>query len=304
MEVTVQILTKNNANTILQVLQSVKPLNARILIGDLGSTDNTISLLENNGFAVIRYDTNDASFARNDLIKRSQTELQLYLNPWEVIAQGHEQLPKANSNCYVTVLNDTVATKEIRIFNKGTFVNPVYEYLDAKATQEIGLVIYAIHGPNFDQNLKIIEEWINAKPLSKEPYYYQSLTLLAQRRYEEFLTVSEHYMFLDKSSSIASTMNRYYFALVQIIHKKRVQSALKNINLCICIQPLMAEFWCLQGDVYYHLLRDYLRAKDYYEMAIILGNRRLTNDRWPMDVSKYKDYPTKMIESCNYLLDV
>lgn len=304
MELTVQILTKNNANTILQVLRSIEPFNANIIIGDMGSTDSTITLLENNGFSVIRYDENDASVVRNDLFERSCTKLNLYLNPWEVVIQGHDQLHKASGNCYVTVLNDTIATKEIRLFNNGTFVNPVFEYLDAKSTQEIGLVIYTINGPNFEQNLHIIDEWIKNKPLTKEPYYYKSLTLLAQRRYEEFLKVSEHYMFLDKNPSIASAMNRYYFALVQIIHKKRVQPALQNINLCICANPLMAEFWCLQGDVYYHLLRNYLKAKDYYEMAIILGSRRLATDRWPMDVSKYKNYPNKMIESCDYLLDV
>jgi len=96
-------------------------------------------------------------------------------------------------------------------------------------------------------------------------------------------------------------MIRYYLALAYLIHHRKVKPALQNINLCLCAHPLMAEFWCLIGDVYYHLLKRFDYAKDFYENAIILGARRLKKDKWPMDISKYESYPKKMIESCDQI---
>jgi tetratricopeptide (TPR) repeat protein len=60
----------------------------------------------------------------------------------------------------------------------------------------------------------------------------------------------------------------------------------------------MSEFWCLLGDCYY-AIKDYEKSKSFYENALILGNKRLKNDGWPLEISKYKDYPQKMIESCD-----
>ena len=90
--------------------------------------------------------------------------------------------------------------------------------------------------------------------------------------------------------------------MLQSHHKKRVKPALQNLNLCLCAKPLMAEFWCLTGDVYYHLLHDFKKAKQFYHNAIVLGHHRLKSDKWPMDITKYNTYPSKMIESCDELL--
>ncbi len=67
--------------------------------------------------------------------------------------------------------------------------------------------------------------------------------------------------------------------------------------VCLAKKPTMAEFWCLLGDVYYDA-KDYDKAKEFYENAVILGSRRLKDDGWPMEISKYKEYPQKMIEAC------
>jgi tetratricopeptide (TPR) repeat protein len=75
------------------------------------------------------------------------------------------------------------------------------------------------------------------------------------------------------------------------------KSALESILPCIAKKPTMAEFWCLLADIYY-ATKDYEKAKSFYENAIILGGKRLRSDEWPLEVSKYKDYPQKMIDSC------
>jgi hypothetical protein len=97
-------------------------------------------------------------------------------------------------------------------------------------------------------------------------------------------------------------MTRYYYAFVQLTQKRAVRPTLQNLNICLCLKPLMAEFWCLSGDVYYHILSQFELAKEFYENALILGSKRLNDDIWPMDVSKYKKYPTMMIDSCDKIL--
>ncbi len=100
-----------------------------------------------------------------------------------------------------------------------------------------------------------------------------------------------------------SIMNRYYYALICLQKTTKVKPTLQNLSVCLSVKPLMAEFWCLLGDVYYHRLRKFDFAKEFYENAILLGSRRLKLDKWPMDVSKYKDYPEKMINSCNKIIE-
>ena len=68
------------------------------------------------------------------------------------------------------------------------------------------------------------------------------------------------------------------------------------------MKPIMAEYWCVLGDVYYHLAGDYDRAKRFYRNAIILGQKRKEDDMWPVELSKYNTYPEKMIKSCEELL--
>jgi cytochrome c-type biogenesis protein CcmH/NrfG len=98
-------------------------------------------------------------------------------------------------------------------------------------------------------------------------------------------------------------MARYYLALVQGIIHNEVKEALQNIILCLSENVLMAEFWCLLGDIFIKLDKfDYAVA--FYENAILLGSRRLKLDTWPMQISKYQEYPNKMIEECNKLIQV
>lgn len=303
MELTVQIATKNNESEIESTIRSVKPIASQVIVVDMGSTDSTTIIAQQSGAEVVRLQDYDLSLARNIANDLSNTEWQFYLHPGEVLIQGHDQLKKAKSACcYASILQENMLSKEIRVWRKSAklkFVNPVYEFLDANTLEELPLVIYSGGQPRYEERLRRILSWQSEKPTAKEPYYFQAMTLLAMKRYDEFLAVSEHYMFIDNKTSVSTIMNHYYYALVQIIHKKKVKPALQNLNLCLCAKPLMAEFWCLLGDVYYHLLKKFSQAKEFYEMAMILGGRRLTEDRWPMDISKYKDYPELMIQSCD-----
>ncbi len=291
--VTVQILTKNNSKTIAKTLESVQFLSPTIFVGDMGSEDRTIDICENFGAHIIRLDDRDRSKGHNRLIDESPNGLKMMIQPWEVLAQGHENI----QNGYASILTGQVVSKEIRFWTEGRFINPTYERLAFKNEKEAGVLFYSIGSRNYEEDLRLIELWKSVDPRLAAPYYYQACCQMALGRYEEFLKTVEHFLFLDKNS-MSSIMARYYLAMVHLIHKKQARPVLQNMNLCLCARPLMAEFWCLMADVYYHLLKKFDQAKEFYENALILGQRRLATDKWPMDISKYGTYPRKMIESC------
>jgi hypothetical protein len=92
-------------------------------------------------------------------------------------------------------------------------------------------------------------------------------------------------------------MARYYLALVQGVVENDMKEAIQNITLCIAENPLMAEFWCLLGDMFVKMEK-FRDAIAFYENAIALGCRRHQLDFWPMHISKYDEYPKDMMEKC------
>jgi len=193
-------------------------------------------------------------------------------------------------------------SKEVRVWNTGRFHNPIFERLDQDGIDS-DIVLYSGGGIHFEDAMRLLEEWKKEKPTSPQPYYYHACMLLSEGRYEEFIQMAEHYLFIEKDkNSLSATMTRYYYAMIQLLYRRKARPALQNLNLCLCANPLMAEFWCLTGDVHYHLLKSFEKAKSFYENAMILGSRRLSSSQWPMEVSKYDEYPQKMIESCEKII--
>jgi tetratricopeptide (TPR) repeat protein len=302
--ITAHILTKNNQDTVKSTLESLQILNPRILVGDLGSTDGTLSILKKFNVEILNIRESDRSQARQILAEKGDNDWNLWIEPWEIIFQN----PKSYQNikkdfAYVRIINNQIFNWELRLWRKNCrFANPIFETIEENDADICGLIISSKGGLDMHDTLINLEKWKKNEPLNFKPYYYQSCLLLSGGNYDEFLKVVEHYLFLDKSSSVSSTMARYYYALVLMTHKKSVKAALQNINICLCVNPLMAEFWCLMADVYYHLLNNFSIAKEFYENAIILGSHRLTFDKWPMDITKYNKYPNKMIKSCEDIL--
>ena len=81
MQVTVVVLTKNEENNIIGVIENAKRITNTVLIIDSGSTDNTVSMAEANGAKVVyREWDNDFSAQRNFVLKHVDTEWVLYLD--------------------------------------------------------------------------------------------------------------------------------------------------------------------------------------------------------------------------------
>ena len=303
-KITTHLLVKNNENTIRKTLKSILSLNCDILIGDLGSTDNTISICKEYGGKVQEiYFNNDYSKARNELVESNGSPWQLYLEPWEVLATGHKLLMDIENPCvhFFRIIQNNVITKETRFWHKSLqlkFINPIYETLTTHPSeQEMSDVLIYSKGSLVDaeQTLSIISTWEKQNPLSAEPCYYKAFTLLNQGNYDEFVKEAKRYLFLAKSG-MSVVMMQYYLAIVQL-RLGDIKSAVRGAVSCIANKPLMAEFWCLLGDVHYKA-NQYRKAIYYYENAIILGKRRLNNDLWPVEINKYKKYPEKMIKNC------
>jgi len=297
---TVHLLTKNNSKTLQKSLDSILWAD-RIMVADLGSKDDTIKICEEAGVEVFKMDC-PRNEARNRLINNT-TGPTLYLEPWEAVAKGHDTLSQISQMTYVTILQNKTLTKDIRAWT-GTpvVVNPVYEMIEGTGIDS-NIVLYSSGRTDYEDILSKIDIWKKDYPMATAPYYYEACTLLSLGKWQKFLSVSEHYMFIDKTASISAVMNHYYFAMVQLMQLKKVRPTLQNLSICLSSKPLMAEFWCLAGDVHYHLTKKFNVAKDLYENAILLGAKRLRDDKWPMDLSKYKSYPTKMIDSCNKLME-
>lgn len=302
--ITIHILTKNNESTIKSTLESLLCLNGRIIVGDFGSEDGTINLCKKFGVEIVSVKGLKRNEAREKLAKMSGGEWNLWIEPWEILFKNPFSFEKITTNTgYVRVINGNNANWEIRLWkNYCNFINPVFEIIDSSDASNSSMILISRGGPNIDNVFLLLNEWKANEPLASQPYYYQACLLLTQQKYDDFLRVAEHYLFLEKTPSMSCVMTRYYYAFVQLTQKRAVRPTLQNLNICLCLKPLMAEFWCLSGDVYYHILSQFELAKEFYENALILGSKRLNDDIWPMDVSKYKKYPTMMIDSCDKIL--
>ena len=142
--------------------------------------------------------------------------------------------------------------------------------------------------------------WQKINPTTADSYYYESMIHLSKFRYDEFLRSANHFLFLSRETTMPVILTRYYMAMAYVA-KKNPHEAFANLIICLSAKPLMAEFWCLLGDIYYFLQRDFNKAFWFYKAAIALGSRRNIGDTWPVQLSKYNDYPLRMIESCKMI---
>lgn len=304
MDLTVFMVTRDNSGTIRDSLESIAPLGCRVVILDQGSRDETVDIARSFGFETSRAHPTSRSQALNEASDRCKTTLAMMIQPWETLHQGHLALNEVNCSASVQILNETVICSENRIWHvkDQKWENPVFEFIPGELCDLLPVLIYGIGVPDYRSYLPVIESWKIAEPTSSRPFYYQALSMLAVGNLEEFTRISEHFMFLDQRNGIANILNRYYYALVQLQRKNDVRPIAQNLAICLATRPLMAEFWCLLGDMYYHLHHDFRRARLFYENAIVLGSRRISNDSWPMDISKYEEYPERMISSCDTLI--
>jgi len=292
---TVIILNKTDPNNTLRSVLSLDP--QQILLGSF-----TPIKVDSKAAAVIELKNNDNySESLNQLQEIAQTDWILYLKDNETVVQFDEFMPNLfvnNKEIYgFQILQDDVILKEPRLWNKKInkvlFKNPVFEKPNIEPTKILDAILYQ-HKTDDPSALKKLEVWKRAMPFSIDAAYYKAFAALADRNFTEFKRTIAHYLFNLAKSDIPSVMARYYLALVQGVVENNPQEAIKNIVMCLAENPLMAEFWCLLGDIFVKG-EDFENAAEFYENAMILGSRRLNSDLWPMHISKYDIYPKEML---------
>lgn len=295
---TVILLNKTNPNNTLKSVLELQP--QQILLGTFLPIN-----IHHKSIAVIKLeDKNNYSHALLELQDLAQTDWILYLKDNETILQFNEDL----HNLFVNpkeiygfqVLQEDVMLKEARLWNKKVnkvvFKNPIFEKPNIEPTKIIDIILYQykLNDPSIANKL---DHWRKIAPLSVDAAYYKAFSALANRNFIEFKRIMAQYLFNATRNDMPSVMARYYLALVQGVVENNANEAIKNVIICLAENPLMAEFWCLLGDIYTKAEK-FQEAIEFYGNAIILGSRRLNLDFWPMHISKYEAYPKEMIDKC------
>jgi tetratricopeptide (TPR) repeat protein len=241
----------------------------------------------------------------DNLVSMAKTEWVLYVKENEILLENTEDLQSLlmEDEIYgLQVLDDDVIIKEPRLWRKSRnlyFKNPVFEKLNTDQTKVINLFLYKNRSVDLTPEL---ERWKSSHPLSIDVMYYSAFASLMKKDFLDFKRCINHYLFHNKKVDIPTVMSRYYLAMVEGLTKSNLDMAVKNIILCLSSNPLMAEFWCLLGDFSLQN-QEYENAICHYENAILLGSRRRRLDDWPLQISKYQEYPTEMIEKCRKALE-
>jgi tetratricopeptide (TPR) repeat protein len=309
MFLTAQILVKNNELTIERCLKSILPLNCKILIGDIGCKDKTIDICQKYNCEITRIPLNDNfSLARNHLKDLSKTQWNFFIEPWEQFLYGNEEVSnlrsKEKKSLKVNCVQGDLVTKQTRIWHSSyelNFINPVFETIKGLADQTSIYFSVGVHN-NQKLYLDLAEKWKKESPLSPETLYYLSCCHLTAKNWDAFINYANLFLYQTKEQNMAFIMTNYYCSMVYCYIKKNYQESIRFLMPCLAMKPTMAEFWCLLADIFY-ATKQYKKASSFYENALILGSKRLNSDDYPMEISKYKEYPQKMIESCEKIKD-
>jgi hypothetical protein len=305
MEPITVILLKKGNNDFNETLESINSINPKqILIGSF----EPLKLKFKNALVVELKNNYNYSEALNELQSIAQTDWILYIKENETILQFNEHIPnlliKSKEIYGLQILQDDVIVKESRLWNKKehkiVFKNPIFEKPNMESTKIIDVILYQYKLKDNNQD-QILNLWKKSFPLSADASYYKAYDELTKKNFKNFKKIINHYLFNIQKHDIPSVMARYYLSLVQGVVENDIKEAIQNIVLCIVENPLMAEFWCLLGDIFVKIEK-FKDAIAFYENAIILGSRRQQLDFWPMHISKYEEYPKDMIDKCKKTL--
>jgi glycosyltransferase involved in cell wall biosynthesis len=309
-KIQIQIVTHNNQATLEKCLKSLVDLKSEILIIDHDSVDGTVDIAKKYG-RVIKVDKNESrSEARNRAVRESKLNWHLWFEPWETLKSGHSSILSATSKGIgshrMIVSHTDLVTKPIRMWHKETsmkFCGYCYESLfPENSAKPLNVLIASGLLDTSEYQLDMIKKWLTISPTSAEPFYYEAMFFLSTNKYDNFICSAEKFLFRSDKMSMSVIMIRFYLAWVYTLIKKDARQGFANLVVCLSLKPMMAEFWCLLGDIHYFVQKDFDKAYRFYDSALLLGSKRNTGDEWPVQLSRYLEYPKKMMESCKNII--
>ena len=298
--ITAQILIQNNENTIEKCIKSLLKYNfIDIDVININSTDKTISICNDYKIDVkVVNNIKNYSEIRNNFLSKYKNKYCLLIQPYEHLL-FNENFNNFNEDKYTfKCIQNTVFTKEVRLFNRTyKFKNPIFEFISLEDSVDTNFTIYSdLTNYKIYNSKEIINQWKELEPLNFDPYYYECFIALSENDFLKFKNLCEYCLSINKKDK-TSLLLRYYLSMINLHCFNDINNANSNILNCISQKPEMSEFWCLLGDIFYKI-KDFSRAKEFYENAIIIGKKRKF-DELPLDISKYKEYPEKMINIIN-----
>lgn len=309
MHLTINILVKNDEKTIESTLESASKVADSILVGDAGCTDKTIKICKNYNAKVVNIPIRgNRSRLKNYMIEKNDESWMFFMEPGEVFVSTPEilNLEDEKTAYRVKFINGDLITKEVRIWHKNNpteFKNPVFETPSVSGkVKNLEIYLTSNQMQMDEEKIASLNEWRSNSPISKEPLYYMACYGLIKKNWKNFLNSAEVYLYANNSNDTPSIMTRYYISMVKSYIKEELdyEGAIKNLIVCLARCPLMAEFWCLLGDVH-HRINENEKAKIFYQNAMLLGSKRKDDDEFPVEISKYKKYPEKMLEAIRQL---
>jgi tetratricopeptide (TPR) repeat protein len=299
-KITCQILTHNNEKTIERAIKSVNMDDIEVLVGDLRSEDATTEICKNNNIAVIDLHFPTRSDARNYLVSQcTMTDWQMYIEPYEYVKSGIENIKLENDYASFFIAYQKTFSKSVRLWNKKKdykFINPIFEHLDVPVKNTIDCVVAGGESDYYEYK-DIANEWCREKPLLPSAYYYSAMLSLSDKKYNDFIAMSDKYLFFEKGKPLSLAVIRYCRAQVFYDMDSPKKSA-EEIQACLSLKQDMAEYWCHLGDIFYFKLFRFEKAKECYVNAITYGSKRDIRDEYPIETSKYKEYPAAMVAAC------
>jgi hypothetical protein len=173
------MIVRNESNVILKCLNSVKSIINSFVICDTGSTDNTISVIENwaltnniNG-TVYKHSWIDFSTNRNLALalSRDKGDYSLIIDADEYLVFNNEDLECLTADAYqiISEYNDLVYKRLQLLSNKlpWVFYNVIHEYPDAPDIKSIGTIT----------SFKNIPTALGARSADPNKYYKDCLLL-------------------------------------------------------------------------------------------------------------------------------
>jgi tetratricopeptide (TPR) repeat protein len=294
---TIQIITLNNFKTLGRCLDSIGGIQAKVVVADMGSKDGTLNICIDRGIEIRSIESNgDMSSVRNDI---AGPGMNMYLEPWERLIRGSELISSMSGNNAFYVVQGNVLSKQLRFWEHGRFKNPIFETIksERESTIRSDVVVVSEGQPDSrSRNTLACRNWAESSPASEEPYYYLACSLFAEGKMKEFMSVANTYLSMSKSSDESRLLMEYYMAVAEAA-KGDFKSASKRIIYCILARPTFSEFWCMMGDLF-RARGAYEKAIEMYKNAIIIGRKRRVDDAMPVELSKYDEYPSRMIEFC------
>jgi tetratricopeptide (TPR) repeat protein len=267
-------------------------------------TLTSLARLKNNILTVDLGTSKDLAVVRNQMLQESKTDWNLYIEPWEILMPDDdiESLINGRPHAYrMTILSGESIRKEVRLWHKGlncSFVNPIFETLKTSIEEFSCSVIWENKIDRQDELKELLGCWEKSQPFSQDMKYFKALQSLTAGSYKEFVGLAKQCL-LQQKKVIACSMLRYYLGVISCL-ELNFNEAIQQAAMCIAANPLMAEFWCLLGDIFFKA-NDLTRAECFYNNAKILGARRLNDDAWPMHIPKYEEYPSLMIQKCKIM---